>query len=71
MIKPGKISGAKLNAYWYNPRTGKSKLIGSFANNKQLTFIPPLPDGSPVPSQKEDWVLIIDDASKNYAIPGQ
>ena len=71
IIKPGKISGTKLNAYWYNPRNGKSKLIGSFANSKQLTFIPPLPVGSPVPSQKEDWVLIIDDASKNYSAPGQ
>ena len=71
IIKPGKISGTKLNAYWYSPRNGKSKLIGSFANNKELTFIPPLPAGSPVPSQKEDWVLIIDDASKNYSAPGQ
>ena len=71
IIKPGKISGIKLNAYWYDPRTGKSKLIGNFLNNKQLTFVPPLPVASPVPSQRQDWVLIIDDASKNYAVPGQ
>jgi hypothetical protein len=71
IIKPGKISGSKLNAYWYDPRTGKSKLIGSFGNNKQLNFIPPLPVASPVPSQKEDWILILDDASKNYSVPGQ
>ncbi len=70
LIKPGKISGIKLNAYWYSPRNGKSKIIGSFPNNKQLSFIPPLPENSPVPSQKEDWVLILDDASKNYAVPG-
>src|SRR5688572_59629 len=71
LIKPGKISGTKLNAWWYNPRNGKSKFIGSFENNKQLSFIPPLPENSPVPSQKEDWVLILDDASKNYTVPAQ
>jgi len=70
IIKPGKISGTKLNAHWYDPRTGKSKFIGSFANNKQLSFIPPLPVNSPVPSQREDWILILDDASKNYSAPG-
>lgn len=70
IIKPGKISGTKLNAYWYDPRTGKSKFIGGFANNKQLSFIPPLPVNSPVPSQREDWILILDDASKNYSAPG-
>lgn len=70
-VKPGKISGTKLNAYWYDPRTGKTKFIGSYANNKQLSFTPPLPVNSPVPSQREDWVLILDDASKNYPAPGQ
>ena len=70
-IKAGKISGIKLNAYWYDPRTGKSKLIGSFANNKPLSFMAPLPVNSPVPSQRQDWVLVLDDASKNYLAPGQ
>jgi len=71
IFKPGKISGATLNAYWYDPRTGKSKFIGRFANNKQLSFVPPLPVNSPVPSQREDWVLVLDDASKKYSMPGQ
>jgi len=71
IIKPAKISGTRLNANWYDPRTGKSKFIGSFANNKPLSFIPPLPLASPVPSQREDWILILDDASKNYSVPWQ
>ena len=71
IIKPGKISGTKINASWYDPRTGKGKFIDSFANNKQVSFVPPLPVSSPVPSQRGDWVLIVDDASKKYALPGQ
>jgi Protein of unknown function (DUF4038)/Putative collagen-binding domain of a collagenase len=71
IIKPGKISGAKFTASWYDPRIGKSKLIGNFVNNKQHSFVPPLPVASPVPSQREDWVLILDDVSKNYPLPGQ
>jgi hypothetical protein len=70
IVRPGKISGTTLTAHWYDPRTGKSKLIGRFANNKQLSFIPPLPVNSPVPSQREDWILVLDDASKKYSMPG-
>jgi hypothetical protein len=32
-------------------------------------FTPPLPVASPVPSQREDWILIIDDVSMNYIMP--
>ncbi|HET6769930.1 MAG TPA: glycoside hydrolase family 140 protein [Chitinophagaceae bacterium] len=70
IVRPGKISGATLNAHWYDPRTGKGKFIGSFTNNKQLRFVPPLPANSPVPSQREDWILVLDDASKKYSMPG-
>jgi hypothetical protein len=69
IIKAKAITGKKLTANWYNPRTGKTSFIGLFDNNKQLTFMPPLPVASPVPSQKEDWVLILDDAVKNYSVP--
>jgi hypothetical protein len=69
MVKKNKISGDKLNANWYDPRTGKTISIGVYENNGDLNFTPPLPNASPVPSQKEDWVLILDDASKNYAMP--
>jgi hypothetical protein len=70
IIKANVISGNKLNANWFNPRNGKIIFIGLFDNNAQLSFTPPLPVASPVPSQKEDWVLILDDASKNYPMPG-
>jgi hypothetical protein len=65
-----KIDGKTINANWYDPRTGKTKFIGSFQNRGKHTFIPPLPVASPVPSQREDWILILDNAEKNYLMPG-
>ncbi|HLY70690.1 MAG TPA: glycoside hydrolase family 140 protein [Puia sp.] len=70
IVKKNKIAGAKLKASWYDPRTGKTISIGVFDNNGDLGFTPPLPKPSPVPSEKEDWVLILDDAAKNYPMPG-
>lgn len=69
VIKAKAITGKKITANWYNPRTGKATLIGVFNNDRQLVFTPPLPVASPVPSQKEDWVLVVDDAAKNYSMP--
>ncbi len=69
VVKPNSISGDKINANWFDPRTGKTAFIGIFEGNKQLTFTPPLPVASPVPSQREDWVLILDDAAMNYTMP--
>jgi hypothetical protein len=70
-IKPGKIGGKTLVAHWYDPRSGKIQLIGSFENKEVLVFTPPLPAHSPVPSQKEDWVLMLDNAQKAYPVPGK
>jgi hypothetical protein len=69
IISANKILWKKINANWYDPRSGKTISIGSFDNHVELSFTPPLPVSSPVPSQKEDWVLILDDASQNYAMP--
>jgi hypothetical protein len=54
-VAMGKISGKKVKASWYDPRTGKTQFIGSFANNGTHKFDPPgeVVDGN-------DWVLIID-----------
>jgi Putative collagen-binding domain of a collagenase/Protein of unknown function (DUF4038) len=68
-IKPGIIRGKQLVAHWYDPRSGKTIFIGSFDGNSPQSFTPPLPVASPVPSQREDWVLILDDASARYPMP--
>lgn len=58
-----KISGNTLHAYWYDPRNGKPTEIGKFSNNGTKKFAPPSS------GYGQDWVLIIDDAAKNYPTP--
>ncbi len=62
-LNMGKISGTEMNAIWYNPRNGESKQIGKFPNKGQLTFNPP------TLGYGQDWILVVDDAVKNYAKP--
>jgi Putative collagen-binding domain of a collagenase len=58
-IRSEKLGSAMLNASWYDPRTGKTIPIGTYKSRDCPLFIPPLPVGSPVPSQKVDWVLVL------------
>ncbi|HEY7119341.1 MAG TPA: DUF4038 domain-containing protein [Tepidisphaeraceae bacterium] len=59
-----KLSGSSLKAYWYDPRDGSSGDAGTYSNTGTQTFMPP------TSGYGNDWVLVIDDASKNYAMPG-
>lgn len=59
----GKISGNQLNGFWYDPRTGKSEDIGLF-ENRGTKLMTPKTSG-----YGQDWILILDDASKNYKKP--
>ncbi len=59
----GKISGTKLNASWFDPRNGEVKKIDMVANTGQHKFVPP------TTGYGQDWVLILDDASRNYEPP--
>ncbi len=61
----GKISGTDLMGYWYNPRNGEKTEIGRFPKKDQQEFTPP------TTGYGQDWVLVLDDASKNYSSPGQ
>jgi hypothetical protein len=62
-VQMGKITGQSATAYWFDPRKGEAKSIGSFANQGQQKFTPPSS------GYGQDWVLILDDASKKYASP--
>ena len=55
----------KVVAWWYNPRNGKAKLIGKYANTGTRSFI------SPEPGENTDWILVLDDESKKYTAPGK
>jgi len=59
-VVANKISGTNLNAYWYNPRDGKIKNIGTVSNKQNNKFTPPSN------GYGQDWVLILDDAAKQY-----
>ena len=64
-VKMDVIRGGKVKAWWFNPRTGKNESAGEFDNRGQRKFIPP------DPGEALDWVLVLDDASRNYLPPGQ
>ena len=68
-IKTDVIPSEKLRIWWYNPRTGKSYLYGEFENSGIFE----IPWGSEINTENSgpDWVLIIDDALKNYSKPGK
>jgi hypothetical protein len=51
-------------AWWYDPRTGKSRTADIPEGKDQKTFRPP---GS---GYGQDWVLVLDDASAGYTDPG-
>ncbi len=58
-LKMGNITGKKVKAWWYNPRTGKATKAGNYKNNGSISFNPPGEKAN-----GNDWVLVLDDASK-------
>ena len=63
-VRMEKITGVKVKAWWFNPRDGSAKLIGEFRNTGERNFTPP------TPGELLDWVLVLDDAAKNFPAPG-
>jgi len=57
------ITSSKHSAkcWWFNPSSGATNLIGSFANSGTRIFTPP---------DSNDWVLVIDDAGAALPPPG-
>jgi len=61
-----KLKADNVNGYWYNPREGTSKKIETFKNlKKNMSFVPP------TSGERTDWVIILDDARKNYMDPAK
>jgi len=52
-------------AWWYNPKNEGVKKIGKLERKDQMNFT------SPTTGIGNDWVLVIDDATKNYGEPGR
>jgi hypothetical protein len=63
-VNMGKISGERVKAWWYNPRTGTSREEGLLENTGTRDF------ACPSEGFGSDWVLVLDDASKPFPAPG-
>jgi hypothetical protein len=59
-----KLSGTTIKAYWYDPRTGTATHIEDFPKPEGRQFTPPSS------GRGNDWVLVLDDAAKNFPPPG-
>jgi hypothetical protein len=61
-IDLAKLSGSSKKAWWFDPRTGQATPDKTKLKNGVQTFTPP--------AGGQDWVLVIDDASKKFTAPG-
>ena len=61
-VQMDKISGKKVKAQWYDPRKGSWASIGEYPNTGAREF------SAPSKGKQSDWVLVLEDASKNYPI---
>jgi hypothetical protein len=58
------IAGAKVKAWWFDPRSGRAVDAGTYGNSGDKAFTPP------EAGELLDWVLVLDDAARNYPPPG-
>jgi len=63
-INLSKLGSKQLYGWWFNPRAGTVARIGKLRGN-QKEF-----DAPGEEFRGNDWVLVIDDISKNYGVPG-
>ena len=58
------LSGETLAAWWFDPRTGSAQSLGLFPRTPSQTWTPPTDLDGP------DWVLVLDDAARDFPPPG-
>jgi hypothetical protein len=64
-VRMGRIDGAKVRAWWFDPRTGTATEAGTWENAGTRRFEPP---GAPHPGN--DWVLVLDNSGERFTRPG-
>jgi hypothetical protein len=64
-IQLHKISGGRIRAFWFDPRTGNASLIAELPSLGTRKFEPPSK------GRGHDWVLVLDDGAKNFPKPGE
>ncbi|WP_187345380.1 DUF4038 domain-containing protein [Cystobacter ferrugineus] len=63
-VNMDRIAGGTVRAHWYDPRTGKAQLLGTYPNTGTRQFTPPSS------GLGNDWVLVLDNASLDFPAPG-
>lgn len=63
-VRLDQLSGETIRAWWFDPRNGSARLIGEFPKAATKQFTPP------TPGELLDWILVLDDAAKNFPAPG-
>jgi hypothetical protein len=58
------MAGKMIRGWWFNPRDGLARTPGEFPQQKRVEFSPP------TKSTTDDWILVLDDAARNYPAPG-
>ncbi len=68
-----KLSGEKINAWWYSPRDGKVyDQEGKVTHTPFIVFDKKNRDFNPPnETETEDWVLVLDNAALNFSVPGR
>jgi len=64
-VNTGKVAVGRIHAWWYDPRTGAAQSIGILTGKIDQVFTPPA-----TPSRGNDWVLVLDDATRKFGPPG-
>ena len=67
-VQTGKLSGTTISAWWYDPRTGAAMHLDDSAKTDTREFAIPAGNNDNI---NTDWVLVLDDAAKNYPAPGK
>lgn len=65
VVKLTRLSGASVRAWWFDPRDGSARDAGETPRRGSKEFRPPTSgDG-------QDWVLVLDDAARDFGPPGR
>lgn len=60
-VDGGRLAGATMRAWWYDPATGVATRAGTWATSGARHFTPPGPG---------DWVLVVDSRAFDFPAPG-
>jgi hypothetical protein len=64
-VRMDRLGGPQVKAWWFDPRTGAATDAGTFSTREARTFTPP------TSGENNDWVLMLDDATRRFPAPGQ